>query len=120
MVGGVPTNGSGRGPAHGTGDEPRVVDARRPRRLIAKAIGHVQGVGYRAFCVDEASRLHVDGFARNLPDGRSVEVQAEADEPTLRRFIGRLREGPGLALVHDVEYRWEDATGEFAGFEAVI
>ena len=120
MVGGIPTNGSVNGPAHGTGDEPRVVDARRPRRLVAKAIGHVQGVGYRAFCVDEASRLHVDGFARNLPDGRSVEIQAEADEPTLRRFIERLREGPGLGLVHDVEYRWEDATGEFAGFEAVI
>ena len=87
---------------------------------MAKAIGHVQGVGYRAFCADEASRLHVDGFARNLPDGHSVEVQAEADEPTLRRFIARLREGPAPALVRDVEYRWEDATGEFVGFEAVI
>ena len=99
---------------------PRVADPRRPRRLVAKAIGHVQGVGYRAFCADEALRLRVDGFARNLPDGRSVEVQAEADEPTLRRFIERLREGPRMALVSDVEYRWEDATGEFRGFEAVI
>ena len=95
-------------------------DPRRPRRLVAKAIGRVQGVGYRAFCADEALRLNVDGYARNLPDGRSVEVQAEADEPTLRRFIERLREGPRMAVVHDVEYRWEEATGEFTGFEAVI
>ncbi len=95
-------------------------DPRSPRRLVAKAIGRVQGVGYRAFCADEAGRLHVDGYARNLPDGRSVEVQAEADEPTLRRFIERLREGPRMAVVHDVEYRWEEATGEFSGFEAVI
>ena len=97
-----------------------LADPRRPRRLVARASGRVQGVGYRAFCADEALRLHVDGFARNLLDGRTVEVQAEADAPTLRRFVERLREGPAQALVADVEYRWEEATGEFRGFEAVI
>lgn len=107
----------------GNGEEaeaPRVADPRRPRRLAAKAIGRVQGVGYRAFCVDEATRLHLDGYARNLPDGRSVEVRAEGAEATLRRFVERLREGPRMAVVEDVGYRWEDATGEFRGFEAVI
>ena len=59
----------------------------RPRRMVAKATGRVQGVGFRAFCADEAIRLQVEGFARNLGDGRTVEVVAEADEPTLRRFI---------------------------------
>ena len=97
-----------------------LADPRRPRRIVAKAIGRVQGVGYRAFCADEALRLNVEGYARNLPDGRSVEVQGEADEPTLRRFVERLREGPRMSVVHDVEYRWEEATGEFTGFEAVI
>ena len=104
----------------GAGEGGVLADPRLPRRLVAKAIGRVQGVGYRAFCADEALRLTVDGYARNLPDGRSVEVQAEADEPTLRRFVERLREGPFMAAVHDVEYRWEEATGEFTGFEAVI
>ena len=104
----------------GAGGGGVLADPRLPRRLVAKAIGRVQGVGYRAFCADEALRLTVDGYARNLPDGRSVEVQAEADEPTLRRFVERLREGPRMAVVHDVEYRWEEATGEFTGFEAVI
>ncbi len=104
----------------GAGEGGILADPRRPRRLVAKAIGRVQGVGYRAFCADEALRLTVDGYARNLPDGRSVEVQAEADEPTLRRFVERLREGPRMSVVHDVEYRWEEATGDFTGFEAVI
>ena len=104
----------------GASESGAFADPRRPRRLVAKAIGRVQGVSYRAFCADEALRMNVDGFARNLPDGRSVEVQAEADEPTLRRFIERLREGPFMSVVHDVEYRWEEATGEFTGFEAVI
>ena len=92
----------------------------RPRRIVARASGRVQAVSYRAFCADAAMRLHVDGYARDLPDGRTVEVVAEGDEPTLRSFIERLREGPPHSLVADVEYRWEDATGEFRGFEAVI
>lgn len=93
---------------------------RQVRRIIAKASGRVQGVGYRAFCADEAMRLQVDGYARNMNDKTTVEVVAEADESTLRRFIARLREGPAFSRVDDVEFRWEDATGEFRGFEAVI
>ena len=92
----------------------------RPRRIVAKATGRVQGVGFRAFCADEAIRLQVEGYARNLGDGRTVEVVAEGDEPTLRRFIERLREGPGSSHVCGVAFRWEEATGEFQGFEAVI
>ncbi len=93
---------------------------RPPRRIVAKAIGRVQGVGFRAFCADEAMRLHVDGYAKNLSDGRTVEVVGEADEPTLRRFVERLREGPPISHVADVEFRWEEPTGEFHGFESVI
>lgn len=93
---------------------------RRKRRIVAKATGRVQGVGYRAFCAHEATRMLVEGYARNLADGRTVEVVAEADEPTLRSFVERLREGPTLSHVDGVTFRWEDATGEFVGFEAVI
>ena len=93
--------------------------ARAPRRIVALAKGRVQGIGYRAFCADEAMRLNIDGYATNLPDGR-VRVVAEADEPTLRQFVERLREGPPFSRVEDVEYRWEDPTAEFHGFEAVI
>ena len=91
-----------------------------PRRIVGRATGRVQGVGYRAFCADVAMRLHVDGYARNLTDGETVVFEAEADEPTLRSFVERLREGPPFSRVKDVEYRWEDATGEFKGFETVI
>jgi len=97
-----------------------VTSYRRRRRIVAKAVGRVQGVGYRAFCAHEATRLLVEGYAKNLPDGRTVEVVAEADEPTLRTFIERLREGPTMSHVDSVTFRWEDSTGEFDGFEAVI
>ncbi len=62
--------------------------------------------------------MQLVGYARNLGNGRSVEVVAEGDEPTLRLFIERLREGPMLAMVVDVEYRWEDPEEDLVGFEA--
>lgn len=92
----------------------------RQKRIVARATGRVQGVGYRAFAADEAVRMLVTGHARNLNDGATVEVVAEGDEPTLRSFVEKLREGPPMARVDGVRFRWEDATGEFAGFEAMI
>ena len=92
----------------------------RPRRLYARVTGRVQGVGYRAFCADEATRLNITGYARNLDDGVTVEVVGESDEMTLRAYVERLREGPAFSRVDDVRFRWEDHTGEFRGFESVI
>lgn len=91
----------------------------RVRQIVALAKGRVQGVGYRAFCAHEATRMGLTGYAKNLPDGR-VEVLAEGDESTLRQFVDRLREGPALSRVTDVAFRWEDPTGAYQGFEAVI
>jgi acylphosphatase len=91
----------------------------RQQQIVALARGRVQGVGYRAFCADEAMRLGIEGYAKNLPDGR-VEVVGEGDEPQLRRFVERLREGPPFARVEEVTFRWEEPTGVYRGFEAVI
>lgn len=91
----------------------------RQRQIVALAEGRVQGVGYRAFCAHEASLLGVTGYAQNLPDGR-VRVVAEADEGTLRQFVERLREGPPMSNVRQVTFQWEEHTGEYSGFEAVI
>ncbi len=91
----------------------------KQRQIVAFAKGRVQGVGYRAFCADEATLLGVTGYAKNLLDGR-VEVVAEGDEASLRQFVERLREGPRWSRVEDVIYRWEEPVGAFAGFEVVI
>ena len=96
-----------------------MVRYREQRRIIALATGHVQGVGYRAFCADHGMRLNIIGYARNLPDGR-VEVVAESDEGTLRQLVKLMRQGPAFSQVRDVTYRWEEPSGEYSGFEAVI
>jgi acylphosphatase len=63
--------------------------------------GRVQGVFFRASCADEARRLGVVGFARNLRDGR-VEVVVEGDVDSVDALVEWCRHGPPNARVDDV------------------
>ncbi len=56
--------------------------------------GVVQGVGYRAFVAQQAQRLSVKGFVRNMSDG-SVEILAEAAPETLASFIDSIKSDIG-------------------------
>ena len=69
------------------------------QRFLVK--GRVQGVGYRYFVLQEATRLGVTGFTRNLPDG-AVEVVAEGPDAALAALADKLREGPSFARVESV------------------
>jgi acylphosphatase len=69
------------------------------RFLVA---GRVQGVCFRAGAREEALRLGLRGYARNLADGR-VEVLAAGDEAALDALARWLRQGPPLARVEALE-----------------
>lgn len=84
-------------------------------RLEALVRGRVQGVGYRVFALREASRLGLDGFVANEPDG-SVRVLAEGPRAALETLLGRLDEGPPAGFVDRVITRWEPARGMPPGF----
>jgi len=80
--------------------------------------GRVQGVCFRMYTCDEARRLSLTGWVRNLPDGR-VEVQAEGPAEDLRVLRRWCHHGPAHAIVRGVEETWGDATGDFRGFRIV-
>ena len=63
--------------------------------------GRVQGVGYRYFTRDKASKLGVSGWVKNLPDGR-VEAEIQGEEQLLLDFLSILRKGPPLGRVRDI------------------
>jgi len=63
--------------------------------------GRVQGVYYRASTAEEAARLGLKGFARNLPDGR-VEVLVCGPETAVQALIDWLWVGPSAARVTEV------------------
>jgi len=70
--------------------------------------GRVQGVFFRAHTRDEARRLGLKGWVRNMPDGR-VEVLAQGDSYQLRALESFCRQGPPYARVQDVEVMEEAA-----------
>ena len=81
------------------------------RRYIVAGI--VQGVGFRYFTQDEAERLHLSGFVRNLRDGR-VEVYAIGSPENLARLRTVIERGPRGAMVQHVAEEFAEINPKFA------
>ncbi len=64
--------------------------------------GRVQGVFFRASTRDIAQAMGLEGYARNLDDGR-VEVLAQGSEEAIEALRAWLHEGPPQARVEQVE-----------------
>ena len=69
------------------------------RRYLVSGV--VQGVGFRFFTQREADKLGVNGYVRNLPDGR-VEVVATGSQEELARLRTLLEKGPRFSSVSEV------------------
>jgi acylphosphatase len=76
--------------------------------------GRVQGVGFRYFVQGKAMELGLDGWARNLDDGR-VEIYAMGPLEKLSDLAAALHLGPRMAEVRGVE-EMEDVVQKVAGF----
>jgi acylphosphatase len=87
-----------------------------PEQLHATVDGRVQGVGFRAFVLEQALDLGLVGWVRNRWDG-TVEVLAEGPRPTLEQFLALLRRGPRGAYVSDLGFDWLPASSEFLDFQ---
>ncbi|MGD9656624.1 MAG: carbamoyltransferase HypF, partial [Methylocystis sp.] len=71
-----------------------------PQRLRVRVRGAVQGVGFRPFVHDLATRLRLDGFVKNDAAGVLLEVQGER----IDAFLDALsRRPPPLARVEAME-----------------
>jgi len=77
--------------------------------------GQVQGVGYRFSTVSEAHRCSVNGWVRNMSDGR-VEAVFEGDKSGVEEMINWCHQGPSAAVVKDVAVEYEKPEG-LRGFE---
>jgi len=78
--------------------------------------GRVQGVFYRASAYDEAKRLGLKGWVKNLPDGR-VELYAEGPAKTVDALIAWCWKGPPAARVDAIEAEELEPTGVHSSFE---
>lgn len=84
----------------------------------AYVAGRVQGVGFRQSTMLQAWRLQLDGWVRNLPDGR-VEVLFEGEEGAVGLMAQWLGQGPEGALVSSVTLQEQPVQG-VRGFEVLL
>ena len=77
--------------------------------------GTVQGVAYRANTREAADDRGVDGWVRNLEDGR-VEAVFEGGEEDIEGMVEWCRTGSPAADVESIEHESEEPEG-LEGFE---
>jgi acylphosphatase len=82
-----------------TGGQHAAGEKRIARRYFVS--GMVQGVGYRFFVQRVAGRLGLQGYVKNLTDGR-VEAYAIGAPASLAEFRAELERGPNYASVSGI------------------
>ena len=78
------------------------------RTVRVRIAGHVQGVFFRASCVDLARELGVDGWVRNRPDG-DLDAVFQGPDEAVDRILDWCRTGPPSARVDTLEVSDEPA-----------
>lgn len=90
-----------------------VINRQHQAHLIIS--GRVQGVFYRATCMEVAQRLGLTGWVKNLP-GSEVEVLAQGEKEKIEKLIEWCKKGPPGAIVSNVDVMWENVLERFYEF----
>ncbi len=74
-------------------------------RLTLK--GKVQGVFFRDFAKQNANKLGLGGYAKNLRNG-NLEIVVQGEESKIKQYIQLCRGGPIFAKVEGVDIEYID------------
>ena len=92
-----------------------MVDEVERLRVHAWVRGRVQAVGFRAFVQQNAIRIGVTGWVRNVGYD-TVEAVAEGSKEQIEEFLNMFKRGPLGSRVDDSREEWEQVSGEFEAF----
>ena len=81
--------------------------------------GRVQNVGLRYHTQEEATKLGLTGFVRNLTDGR-VEVIFEGPADKVEGLLDWFQEGSLQARIDTIALRYEEPEGRFPDFSVKV
>ncbi len=80
--------------------------------------GDVQGVFFRDSTREQAERLGLSGWVRNIPDGR-VEALFEGPSDKVREVVRWCEQGPPHAAVENVDVEFDTAQEGLSGFQVL-
>jgi len=80
--------------------------------------GRVQGVNFRSRAMARAQTLYINGWVKNLADGR-IEAVFEGGESNVKEMIEWMKKGPLFAKVNAVEVSIEDSKDRHKIFQII-
>lgn len=81
------------------------------KRYKAVITGNVQGVGLRVFVVDNASKLGITGWVKNMADG-TVEMEAQGNPDKLDQLFATIKKGNFIIKVDNIDFTEIDCVEE--------
>lgn len=70
-------------------------------RYTGTAVGRVQGVGFRMFVRENANKLGLSGWVKNMPDG-TVDFDVQGEPEPVEQLLDIIRKGNYFINVHDL------------------
>lgn len=85
---------------------------KRVRILIE---GRTQAINFRYHTQQQAQKLGLTGFVRNLSDGR-VEIDAQGDDANVEEMLTWCQEGPHSAQLKSILFRYDEPSEHVSDF----
>lgn len=78
--------------------------------------GRVQGVGFRFFTINLASKYKLTGSVRNMDNGM-VEIEVQGEKNTIDSFISEIKKGNYFIRVDDISIKAIDLKPKEKSFQ---
>ena len=78
--------------------------------------GRLQRMNFRLQTQQQAQKLGLEGFIRNLSDGR-IEIETQGEEDKIEELLQWLQQEPHSSQIKSILYRLEEPAKHYTGFE---
>lgn len=77
--------------------------------------GRLQGMNFRYHTQQQAEKLGLVGFVRNLSDGR-IEIDAQGEEDKIEQMLAWCQEGPQNTQIKSILFRYDEPVERHTDF----
>jgi len=77
--------------------------------------GRLHGKNFRYQTQQQATKLGLGGFVRNLSDGR-IEIEAQGDQDKVEQLLAWCQQEPHGSNIKNILYRYDEPTKGYTDF----
>lgn len=85
------------------------------KRIRILIEGRLQGVNFRYHTQQQAQKLALAGFVRNLSDGR-IEIDAQGEDEMVEKMLAWCQQGPQSSQIKSILFRYDEPSENASDF----